>query len=100
MDKTKILTLTVNKYWFDMILSGHKNEEYRVIKSYWVSRLVNERVSYFDYKPFTHVRFVNGYRKDSPAIIKTILSISVGYPKRGLCPDSWLNTQVFVIKFM
>lgn len=97
---TKILNLPINKLWFDMIISGQKTEEYRVIKSYWVSRLVEQRVPYFTYKPFTHVRFVNGYRVDSPAIIKTIMSISVGYPKRGMCPDSWLNTLVFVIKFM
>lgn len=30
----KVLTLTVNKEWFSRILSGEKNEEYRVIKDF------------------------------------------------------------------
>lgn len=38
--KKKVLTLTVSKEWFDMIVSGEKNEEYRVIKSFWMSRLL------------------------------------------------------------
>lgn len=35
----KILKLTLKKEWFDMILSGEKDEEYREIKPYWVTRL-------------------------------------------------------------
>ena len=35
----KILTLTVSKQWFDMIVAGEKTEEYREIKGYWVKRL-------------------------------------------------------------
>ena len=38
--KKKVLTLTVSKEWFDMIVSGEKTEEYRVIKSFWMSRLL------------------------------------------------------------
>jgi hypothetical protein len=38
--KKKVLTLTVSKQWFDMIVSGEKNEEYRVIKDFWMSRLL------------------------------------------------------------
>ena len=30
----EVLTLTVSKEWFDMIVSGEKNEEYRVIKGF------------------------------------------------------------------
>lgn len=112
----KILTLNVSKQWFDMIVSGEKTEEYRVIKPYWASRLVNQKVGsgevHFDgfcgyiaiigkleYKPYTHVLFINGYRKDSPRIEKEIESITIGKPKRGLCPDRWLGTEFFVIKF-
>ena len=36
----EVLTLTVSKEWFDMIVSGEKNEEYRVIKGFWMSRLL------------------------------------------------------------
>lgn len=37
--KKKVLTLTVSKQWFDMIVAGEKTEEYREIKGYWVKRL-------------------------------------------------------------
>jgi hypothetical protein len=112
----KILTLNVSKQWFDMIVSGEKTEEYREIKPYWASRLVNQQVEsgevLFDefggyclvigkpeYKPYTHVLFINGYRKDSPRIQKEIESIAIGKPKKGLCPDKWLDKEFFVIKF-
>lgn len=38
--KKKVLTLTVSKEWFDMIVSGEKTEEYRAPKSYWIKRLL------------------------------------------------------------
>lgn len=37
--KKKVLTLTVSKEWFDMIVAGEKKEEYREIKMYWLKRL-------------------------------------------------------------
>lgn len=37
----RILHLTLKKKWFDMIASGEKKEEYREIKPYWISRLVD-----------------------------------------------------------
>ena len=43
--------------------------------------------------------FINGYRKDSPRIKKEIESITIGKPKKGLCPDKWLDTEFFIIKF-
>jgi len=38
---TKTLHLTLKKKWFDMIKSGGKPEEYREIKPYWITRLVD-----------------------------------------------------------
>lgn len=95
----KVLTLTVSKQWFDKIVSGEKTEEYREIKPYWAHRLIeghNQGMwvsgeSYF--KPYTSVLFINGYRKDSPRIEKKIESITIGKPRRGLCPDKWLDTE-------
>jgi hypothetical protein len=52
-----------------------------------------------EYKPYTHVLFINGYRKDSPRIKKEIESITIGKPKKGMCHDEWLDTEFFVIKF-
>lgn len=114
--KKKVLTLTVSKEWFDMIVSGEKTEEYREIKPYWASRLVNQKaesgevlfdefggycrvIGKLEYKPYTHLLFINGYRKDSPRIEKEIKSIAIGKPKKGLCPDKWLDKEFFVIKF-
>ena len=116
MDKKKVLTLTINKEWFDKIVSGEKKEEYREIKKYWVSRLVNQQaeggevlfdefggyccvIGKLEYKPYTNVLFINGYRKNSPRIEKEIESITIGKPKKGLCPDKWLDTEFFIIKF-
>lgn len=114
--KKKVLTLTVSKQWFDMIVAGEKTEEYRDIKPYWASRLVNQQaesgevlfdefggycrvIGKLEYKPYTHVIFINGYRKDSPRIEKKIESITIGKPKKVLCPDKWLDKEFFVIKF-
>ena len=41
--KKDVLNLVVSKEWFDMIVAGEKTEEYRVIKPYWASRLVNQQ---------------------------------------------------------
>ena len=124
----KVLTLTVSKQWFDMIQAEVKMEEYREIKPYWVARLFYDRfgklspkmtkeladsiakygdTEHFEAKngievsfiPYTHVLFINGYRKDSPRIEKEIESITIGKPKKGLCPDKWLDTEFFIIKF-
>lgn len=122
--KKKVLTLTVSKQWFDMIVAGEKKEEYRTIKGYWTVRLYDVfaknptkylmdkkingdidylklmiRCNHFIAKQYTHVLFINGYRKDSPRIEKEIESISIGKPKKGLCPDKWLDTEFFIIKF-
>ena len=120
----KILTLTVSKQWFDMIAAGEKTEEYREIKPYWVARLFQNNSNVVDVKdlalclagrtdllkgyintqriilkPYTHVLFINGCRKDSQRIEKEIESITIGKPKKGLCPDKWLDTEFFIIKF-
>ena len=122
--KKNVLKLVVSKQWFDMILSGEKIEEYREIKPYWVARLFQDNSNIIDVrylasglagrtdllkkyidaqrivlKQYTHVLFINGYRKDSPRIEKEIESITIGKPKKGLCPDKWLDTEFFVIKF-
>ena len=120
----KVFTLTVNKQWFDKILSGEKTEEYREIKPYWVARLFHNNSNIVDVrnlasslagrtdlfkkyieaqrivsKQYTHVLFINGYRKDSQRIEKEIKSIAIGKPKKGLCPEKWIETEFFIIKF-
>lgn len=122
--KKKILTLTVSKQWFDIIADEKKDEEYREIKPYWVARLFQNNSNIVDVrylasgfagrtdllkkyigaqrivlKQYTHVLFINGYRKDSPRIEKEIESITIGKPKEGLCPGKWLDHEFFIIKF-
>ena len=116
MAEKKVLPLVLEKKWFKKIVSGEKTEEYREIKPYWASRLVNQKAEsgevLFDefggycrvlgepeYKPFTHVLFYAGYAKDRQVVEKKIESISIGKPKKGMCPDEWLNKDVFIIKF-
>lgn len=123
-DKKKVLTLTISKQWFDMIADDKKNEEYREVKPYWIARLFQDNSNIVDVrnlasalagrtdllkkyidakrivlKHYTHVLFINGYRKDSPRIEKEIESITIGKPKKGLCPGKWLDHEFFIIKF-
>ena len=120
----KVLNLVIAKKWFNMIVSGEKSEEYREIKPYWVARLFQNNSNNVDVqylasalagrtdllkkyidaekivlKQYTHVLFINGYRKDSKRIEKEIESITIDKPKKGLCPDQWLNQAFFKIKF-
>lgn len=106
----KVLALIVSNQWFKMIVAGQKTEKYREINPYWVKRLTTNCEVPYDvaaethcgevlYRPYTHVLFVNGYRRDSPRIEKEIVSITIGKPKKGMCPDEWLDTEFFIIKF-
>ena len=115
--KKRFLTLTVSKQWFNMIVTGEKTEEYREIKPYWLRRITKDADGDYSYihtddgkfvaltlgsdfrSPYTHVLFINGYRRDSPRIEKEIESITIGKPKKGLCPDKWLDHEFFIIKF-
>jgi len=54
----KILHLTVERRWFDLIASGEKHEEYREIKPYWAKRIENRN--------YDEIHFRNGYRKGTP----------------------------------
>lgn len=115
-DREKSVAPRPRKKWFKKIVSGEKTEEYREIKKYWASRLVNQQAEsgevLFDefggyttvigepeYKPFTHVLFYAGYAKDRQVVEKKIESITIGKPQKGMCPDEWLGKDVFIIKF-
>lgn len=94
----RILHLTLKKKWFDMIASGEKKEEYREIKPYWVSRLVdgfspeNEERDYTFYwhgflfsmdtpEHYDAVLFRNGYGKNAPKLLVECRGIENGYTK-------------------
>lgn len=106
----EVLTLHLAEPWYSAIVSAKKMEEYREIQPYWIKRLTTNCEVAYDvaaethcgevlYRPYTHVLFVNGYRRDSPRIEKEICGITIGKPKRGMCPDGWLDHEFFIIKF-
>ena len=107
----KVLTVHLAEPWYSMISDGRKTEEYREIKPYWIKRLTTNCEVLYDvaaethcgevlYRPYTHILFVKGYPKgNKPSVEKEIESISIGKPKKGLCPDKWLDTEFFIIKF-
>lgn len=64
------LVLNVKTRWFDLIVSGKKDREYRMIKPYWTKRLVG--------KQFDRVVIVNRY---PPKPYNDTNSIS--FPYRG-----------------
>lgn len=91
-----MLTLPIEKKWFDMIAFGKKQEEYREIKSYWTSRFIGKELDFGDL-PYEFCRqtpnytmtviFKNGYRKDSPQMTcKCRLRIGTGKTEWGAEP--------------
>lgn len=84
-----MLTLPIKKKWFDMIISGEKQEEYREIKLYWTKRLLKTDIDFDLEKLKNQLRkensclyrtiiLRNGYSKNSRSI-KCRVSISIGY---------------------
>jgi hypothetical protein len=57
-DTRSILHLTLEREWFDDIVRGVKNDEYRDLKDYWKTRLEGRK--------YDIVRFRNGYATDAP----------------------------------
>jgi len=98
MDNAKILHLTIEKKWFEMIASGEKKEEYRALSQYWIKRLLehsnikssdniheflNENNNKdFCFKRFDYVHFFNGgyFSEKLPNFMVKLESISIGFP--------------------
>lgn len=94
-----MLTLSIKKKWFGMILSGEKKEEYLEIKPYWDTKfetwlgIPKGEMNFFfrdvlkDRKipmPVLPILFRNGYSKESPSFIaKCTLSIGTGKEEWG-----------------
>lgn len=91
----KTLHLNLKKKWFDMFLTGVKKEEYRELKQFWVSRLVNllvvdhtrskshlELILTEDYDKaifnfYDTITFSNGYTKDRPLFVIELKGIEI-----------------------
>jgi hypothetical protein len=94
-DGRSILHLTLEREWFNDIVRGVKNEEYRDLKNYWKTRLEG--------RTYDIVRFRNGYATDAPVMDVEFL----GVDKRKDCYairlgkilriKGWLLRQVWII---
>ena len=80
-----MLTLPIKKKWFDMILLGEKQEEYREIKPYYESRFRNAwKGSLIGGNAHREIMFRNGYSKTSPSFIaRCTLSVGTGKEEWG-----------------
>ena len=93
----KILKLTLNKEWFNLIQRGIKTEEYREIKDYWIKRLKETALTGSEvFKQFDFVEFTNGYSKTSPQITMECKGIEVGTGKAEW--GAFGSTEYFIIK--
>lgn len=117
-----MLTLPIQKKWYDMILSGEKKEEYREIKEYYETRFQNlfgaitiypssffsDRSKYellqgeavpeeIRKDSIQEIFFRNGYSKDSKAIKASCrLRIGKGRPEWGAEPDK----QYYILEIL
>lgn len=86
-----MLTLPIKKQWFDMIISGQKEEEYREIKPYWTTRFRSAGLIMKNGIPSAWAKpilFKNGYGKNAPTFIANCqLSKGYGKPEWGAEPD-------------
>ena len=72
----KVLKLTLQAKWFNLIAQGVKTEEYREIKPWTVSRLVDRKNNCF--RKYDFVEFANGYSKTAPRIRLVHLGTCIG----------------------
>lgn len=81
-----ILPLVVKRKWFDMIASGEKSEEYRLVTPYWEKRIINwmHRTA----APHNIVELRCGYARNAPRLAFDVL--------RVLRSDEWeiMNDQL------
>lgn len=75
-----MLTLPIKKKWFDMILMGKKNVEYREPTGYWIHRL--RRACVVQQVPMNgcglRLQLRNGYGLDVPTMFITLSKIDIG----------------------
>jgi hypothetical protein len=77
--------MSLKKEWFDKILSGQKNIEYREYKPYWIQRLKSD---------LKKIVFINGYGKHRPSFVADVVKIDI---VDGINTDLKFNGKVFAI---
>ena len=95
-----MIVLPIKKQWFDLIASGIKKEEYRDIKPYYTSRLMNIGLLDKAARPTDKcvwLLFRNGYSKNSPTLKALCrLAVTKGNTEWGAEPD----TEYYVLKII
>lgn len=75
-----MLTLPIKREWFDMIVYGGKEVEYRSISPYWQKRLLSARAAQ-DRPPNCEglqVLIRAGYRANAPRALLTLSHVDIG----------------------
>lgn len=65
----RILKMTLNKEFFDQILSGEKIEEYRDFTPFWESRLLEKDTEEIVFREYDAIEFKNGYGAKVPTML-------------------------------
>ncbi len=115
-----MLTFNVKKEWFNKIKSGEKTHEYREVKDYWTTRLINSIYYYHTKKDKKHSRecflralyrnvkyealefiticFMNGMKseKEEPRLYAVLKSVRI---VNGKDTDLKIDKPVYDIEF-
>lgn len=75
-----MLTLPIKREWFDMIVFGGKQVEYRRISDYWQKRLMHAREAQGCPPNCEGLRVIirAGYRKNAPTALLTLSHVDTG----------------------
>ena len=74
--KPKTLTLVLKKQWFDLMVTGEKDKEFREPTDWIKSRLYNKDGST---KEYDYIKFINGYQANAPYFICKYEGFGTGY---------------------
>lgn len=77
----KILFLTLEKEFFDLIQSGQKDWEYRDYKEFFITRLMNPDKTL---KSYDYILFQNGYRKNARQMLVEFKGVKIVKERQGL----------------
>ena len=81
-----LLNLTIERRWFDMILSGEKHEEYRAVDNSQVKNAW-ESIYNYEYGEYYVMVLRNGYRMSSRALAIQVYGIILRSGKDSIYPE-------------
>ena len=69
INNKSVVFFTLTRHWFNQMLAGEKDIEYREVTPYWTARLTK--------RPITHAVFSCGYTRHG-RIVRPVYGIDVG----------------------